>query len=204
MPVYKPVTKQGINTFEKIVETAKVLFSETGYKSTSINKIIEEAKIATGTFYIYFKDKISLYEYILNNYQTKIRNHINDAVARVDSRYEKEREGLKAFIMFAAQDRLAYNIIWESLFVEKKLFVDYYESFSEKYVKGLARSLKNDEIRDVDLETLSYILMGIANFVGLQIMFKRKNDSDPIDEKSIDAIVDSVMDILANGMFKKK
>ncbi len=202
MDYYSPVTKQGISTFDHIIETAKKLFAEKGYNSTSINKIIQEAGIATGTFYIYFKDKLSLYEYILNDYKFKIRKHLNNAIKGYTTRYDIEYHGIKAFITFASQDILSYNIIWESLFVDRNLFIDYYSNFAKSYMHVLEHSKELNEIRDIDLETLSYILMGIANFVGLQAIFKTVEQGKPLDEEKIDKLVKIVMDVLSKGMFK--
>ena len=49
----------------------------------------------------------------------------------------------------------------------------------------------------VDIRTLSYIFMGIANFVGLQAIFK-----DNITEEEIDILVEQAIFIIQNGAFK--
>jgi len=194
-----PKRKDGQITFSRIIETAKKLFSVNGYQATSINEIIEKSKIATGTFYLYFDDKFALYSYVLLQYRKAIRQAISQGIRDAKTRYDKERLGLKAFLMFAWKDPLAYRIIWESMFADKELFQDYYETFSKDYVRQLGTAVTNDEVRDdIDLETLSYILMGISNFVGLQVLFKKN-----MNEKEIDKITLEVMKILNHGMFIK-
>lgn len=42
---------------ERIIQTATALFHTQGYNSTGINQIIEEAKVAKGSFYYNFKSK---------------------------------------------------------------------------------------------------------------------------------------------------
>lgn len=197
----QPVTSHGIKTFNKIIDTAKVLFAEKGYNSTSINKIIEDANIATGTFYIYFDDKLSLYTYILKEYKQKIREYIHKRTVNCETRYDLEREGIKAFIEFAYLDHLSYNIIWESLFVDRALFQEYYETFASRYMVGLEAAQENNELQEIDIETLSYILMGISNFVGLQIIFKKHNKI-VLSEEDLDFYVDQIMLLLKRGVFK--
>lgn len=194
-----PRTKQGQQTFDNLVQVSKDLFAERGYHSTSVNTIIKEAGIAAGTFYIYFKDKFSLYKYILQDYHKKIRAYIREATKDITSRFEQERQGIKAFIQFALADNHAYNIIWESMFVDQSLFVEYYEHFSLRYQHSLEESYQTGEVRNTNFETLSYILMGISNFVGLQVMFKKD-----ITETQLEKILDDVMDVLVNGMFVTK
>ncbi len=193
-----PKTKHGHKTFDNIIASGKRLFSSKGYLSTSVNDIIAESGVAAGTFYIYFNDKLALYTYILNDYKKKIRETIHEDTKHCTNRHDMEREGLKSFIHFAYQDNLAYNIIWESLFIDKSIFQDYYENFAQRYMEGLKKSQAKGEVRDVDFETLSWMLMGIANFVGLQVLFRVH-----VTEEELDRVADSVMDILSNGMFKK-
>ena len=193
-----PKRRDGQKTFDQIIETAKKLFSKNGYLATSINEIIDKSGIATGTFYIYFDDKFALYSYILAKYRKLIRKTISEAIKDAHTRYDMERLGLRAFLKFAWEDPLAYRIIWESMFVDQKLFKEYYQTFSVDYQRQLKRSVENHEVKDdIDLETLSYILMGISNFVGLQVLFR-----DTLTDKDLDRICDEVMKLLNNGMFK--
>ena len=196
-----PITKHGNKTFTRIIETAKKLFAEQGYLTTSINTIIEKSNIATGTFYIYFDDKLSLYKYILAEYKTKIREHLRKATEDCKTRYEMEREGIKSFIKFAYEDPLSYNIIWESLFINREIFQDYYEQFAQRYILGLEAA--KTELEEIDLETLAYILMGIANFVGLQVIFK-KNNKIKLSDKDFDFYTDQIMRLLRSGIFLDK
>lgn len=193
-----PKTQTGFKSFYRIIDVSRKLFAENGFLATSTNQIISEAKVAIGTFYIYFDDKRAVYDYLLNDYSKRIRKEIQAAVKDLPTRYLKEREGLKAFIKFSLHDRLSYRIIWESMFVERQLFVDYYTNFAQTYMKQLQIAVDAGEVDAViDLETLAYALMGISNFVGLQIAFK-----ESITDEEIDKIVDQVMYILQNGMFK--
>jgi AcrR family transcriptional regulator len=192
-----PKRKDGQKTFDQIIDTAKKLFSNKGYQATSINEIIDKAGIATGTFYLYFDDKFALYSYLLAQYRKSIRKAISEGIHDANTRYEKERLGLRSFLKFAWQDPLAYRIIWESMFADQALFREYYETFSRDYVRQLQHAVNDGEVRnDVDLKTLSYILMGISNFVGLQVLFR-----ETFTEKDLDEIADQVMKILKSGMF---
>lgn len=193
-----PKTESGIKTFNKIVSTGKKLFAKNGFQATSINDIISKSKIAAGTFYIHFDSKLALYLYILDLYKVSIRKASALAIAGLNTRYDIEKAGIKAFIMYAKKDPLAYRIVWESLFVDFNIFRNYYASFAKSYMDHLKVHVNSNELRsDMDLEVLSYILMGISNFVGLQIIFK-----DDIDEHEIDRIIDQAMDILSKGIFK--
>lgn len=50
---------------ESLVKIAFEMFLSNGYENTSVDKIIEEAKIAKGTFYYYFESKEQLLEEVV-------------------------------------------------------------------------------------------------------------------------------------------
>jgi len=205
MPVDKadfrlPRTKVGQKTFDKIIRTGRKLFANNGFQATSVNDIIAKSKVAAGTFYIYFDNKLALYLYLLEQYKTSIRKASANAIVGLTTRREIEREGLKAFIQYVRRDPLAYKVVWESLFVDFKIFRDYYESFAASYVYHLKKFADNGEIRgDVDLETVAYVLMGVSNFVGLQILFRNE-----AEEAEVDRVVDEAMKLLDTGLFQKR
>ncbi|MGE0003934.1 MAG: TetR/AcrR family transcriptional regulator [Candidatus Izemoplasmatales bacterium] len=193
-----PKTKVGEKTFQRIIRTGKKLFAKNGYHSTSINDIIAKAKVAAGTFYIYFDNKLALYLYLLDEYRISIRHASSVATKNLTKREDIEREGLKSFIQYVRKDPLAYKVVWESLFVDYEIFKEYYTSFSHSYVHHLQTFVENGEVRnDLDLETVSYVLMGISNFVGLQILFE-----DNVSDERVDEVVNESMKILRNGLFK--
>jgi len=48
-----------------IISSAMQEFSQSNYNTASINQICKKAKIAKGSFYQYFNDKLDLYVYIM-------------------------------------------------------------------------------------------------------------------------------------------
>ncbi|HPN61238.1 MAG TPA: hypothetical protein PLO88_03775, partial [Bacilli bacterium] len=109
-----------------------------------------------------------------------------------------EKAGIKAFLSYVHKDPLAYKVIWESLFVDSNIFVDYYSDFSKSYIHQLEKHVPEEINKTIDLETLSFVLMGISNFVGLQVLFKKE-----CTDEEIDRIADEVMKILSFGIFNK-
>jgi AcrR family transcriptional regulator len=193
-----PKTKVGEATFKKIIRTGKRLFAKHGFQATSINDIIAKSKVAAGTFYLYFDNKLALYMHLLEEYKRDIRLTSATAVTGYQTRYEIEREGLKSFIRYVRKDPLAYKLIWESMSVDPNIFKEYYQSFAASYGFHLKEYVEKGQVRDdIDLETASYILMGIANFVGLQVLFQ-----EDIDEAEIDRIVDEAMKMIDSGLLK--
>ena len=60
-----PKTPKGVETLNNILSAAAQLIYERGYYGANISDITKRAGVATGTFYVYFNSKISLYRYLL-------------------------------------------------------------------------------------------------------------------------------------------
>ena len=198
MDITLPKTKKAWEKFSRIITAADNEFFEKGYEKTSIANITAAANIAVGTFYLYFTDKLSLYHYILFDYQKRIKQYVNSRIENCKTRKEKERIGLIAWLEFINDNPHTYNIIWQSLAIDKSLFVDYYSNFEKSYKRGLEKD--KNELIDIDLDHLSFTLMGISTFLGLKPML---NTGERLSEEEIVQIADSITTILSTGLFKK-
>lgn len=190
-----PKTKLGQSKMEKLLAASEELFAKNGFYGTSISDICKHAGTAVGTFYIYFGTKTDVYKYLMETYKKEIKDRLSESIAGCSTRYEKEREGIKCFIKYAVAVPNVYNIIWGSLSIDRQIFVDYYESFAASYSRSLKGDLDNMTVGDT--ESLSYMLMGISNFLGLKAMFTNMTDEE------IDKMVDeTIMPAISRGIFK--
>ena len=92
MEVKIPVKKKAKEKFDKIIKSADQEFYEYGYEKASIANITRNADVAVGTFYLYFEDKLSLYHYILFDYQSRIKNYQNERIVGCKTRKENGKE----------------------------------------------------------------------------------------------------------------
>ena len=192
-----PTTKKAKEKFDKLISAADKLFAENGYEKTSIANITSLANVGVGTYYLYFEDKISIYHYVLFDYQSRIKRYIASRIGNIKDRSEKERIGLIAWLEFINDNPNTYDIIWQSLAVDRNLFVDYYKKFSESYERGLEND--KDQLIDINYEHLALALMGISSFMGLKIMI---NDGKKLSTDEIETMANSIIGSLKNGLFK--
>ena len=176
-----PKTKKAREKFDRIIAAADLHIYTYGFEKASIANITSAADVATGTFYLYFKDKLELYHYLLEDYQKRIKEYIKYRSTGCKTREEKERMGLIAWLEFVNDNPHTYSIIWQSLAINKSLFIDYYKKFSSSYKKGLDKDV--DQLIDVDSEDLSLMLMGISTFLGLKGMIKDEIKLEDIDNE---------------------
>jgi len=194
--INRPKTKKGRETLNRIVSAAAQEFYEKGYHNASINDITRRAGVASGTFYVYFDGKYNLYKFLLLQCSHMIRKYLNQAVRDCATRRDVEEVGLREWLKFVRENRYMYHIIWESLYIDKQLFTDYYVSFCRSYMRGIDAAKAAGEIRsEIDSEVLAYTLMGASNFLGLNWGLFKDYPTD------VDKVVESFMHIICAGIF---
>lgn len=188
--INKPKTEKGEKTLNNIIEGAEKVFREKGYNGSTVKDISKEAGVSVGTFYIYFKDKKSIYDYLLLSYSRYIRSQIAKRTANLTSRREAEREGLLVFLEIVRENPHIYNIIWESLYIDKHKFFKYYMNFASRYQEGIEEAKESGDMReDLDSEIVAWMLMGMSNFLGLRyVMFDQDRDLEEIAELALRVI----------------
>ena len=194
--INRPKTKKGRETLNRIVSAAAQEFYEKGYHNASINDITRRAGVASGTFYVYFDGKYNLYKFLLLQCSHMIRKYLNQAVRDCATRRDIEEVGLREWLKFVQANRYMYHIIWESLYIDKQLFTDYYVNFCRSYMRGIDAAKAAGEIRpDIDSEVLAYTLMGASNFLGLNWGLFQDYPTDT------EKVVESFMQIIGAGIF---
>ena len=90
----------------RLLNTAFKLFTEKGIKNTSIQEIVDNAKVAKGTFYLYFKDKYEIRDVLITKKSEKL---FSEALTKMRKNYLKDFSAQIIFIINYVIDELAKN-----------------------------------------------------------------------------------------------
>ena len=141
---------------EKLLSSAYKLFTEKGINATSIQDIVDDANIAKGTFYLYFKDKYDLQNKLIIKKSQKL---FKDAIDNLDKNVIINFEDQLIFVIdyiinIVSKDKTLIN------FIEKDLSLGIYSDVNEIinsnetgikqiFIKGLKEhniKLKNPDV----------------------------------------------------------
>jgi len=162
-----PTTPRGQRTRQKLLTAAEEVFGELGYHNAGIVEITQHADVALGTFYLYFPDKKSIFQDLVRTLNTRLRAAIGERIRDIDDRLEQEVVGFETFFEFVRKHKNLYKVILQAETVDEELYRWHYRTLAEGYVRGLRRAQAAGQVRnDLDAETLSYSLMGIAQGLG--------------------------------------
>lgn len=107
------VESNKLQKFNSLLDTAFNLFTTKGVNKTSIAEISEQAGIAKGTFYLYFKDKYDIRNKLVSHESSKL---FKNAVAALDEHIKKSSDATGEGVNEAADEcpagSIEYNIIF--------------------------------------------------------------------------------------------
>ena len=146
--------KEG-NKEKDIIEAAIKVFAKYGYHNSKISKIAETANVATGSVYVYYKNKEDILLKIFSELWSRLYSEL-DVIASNSSISSIEK--LDAMIdlifdVFAEKPDLAMVFVNEQNHLErsnKKEFTNYYDKFLDKgeviVRKGISDGLISENI----------------------------------------------------------
>lgn len=188
-----PVTARGEATRRKLLAAAEIEIGEKGFHVASVSSITTRADVGQGTFYLYFHSKDEIFLTLVGDIGRRLRKHMALAVEGAPNRIAAERLGLQGFFEFAQAHPGLYRIVQESQFVDVAVFRQYYERLAQSYAEDIAEATAKGELSPGDPVARAWSIMGIGHFVGMRWCLWQS-------EVPSAALVDSVMDLIANGI----
>ena len=200
---------------ELIVSSAKKVILEKGYKNISVEDITNEAGIAKGSFYTYFKSKNLVIDYILEEVIAKRKNEFkldkrksleNTIKSLVRTRIKLDDEKLKENLVLVNLFRNVASLDEKTLMLLKeleKVIIERMESIILDYPKEI-------KIEKKDIKFYSKMLNNIiSNYKTFTLFFSEKSNQFITDieevkkkyqtedfERNVEIISKSILKIL--------
>jgi TetR/AcrR family fatty acid metabolism transcriptional regulator len=156
--------KEG-NKEADILEAAIKVFAKFGYHNSGISQIAKEAGIASGSVYLYYKNKEEVLASIFRKVWEQLYNEITKINNRKDLSSIDKLEYLidVIFDVFSINPSLATVFVNEQIHlkIETSLFIKYYEKFFEKGEELVEEGIKDGSINpNINVKTFKFFLMG--------------------------------------------
>ncbi len=186
---------------EQILNAAKKLFTNYGFKKVSMDEIASEAGVTKKTVYTYFSSKEELLKYCIKEELQNMRKIIENVESKkLDFmetvhqviynllKYKKNCKFLK--MLFNESEILKSEQLKENLKIVDKEIQNYIRKELE-----LAIQKEKIEVQNVDIMTFLIYKMYIA------LMIDWNEDYKKLDEKEI---ADNILHFLVNGLKRKE
>lgn len=186
---------------QKILTHARDVFARRGYHDAKIDDIVAAAGIARGTFYLYFEDKRTVFEEIVDRAFTQI----GMAIVRVDPNdtgrtvADQVYENIRRIVATLLGDRPTTKILLADAVGLDPTFDRKLQAFYEVVENLLVESLREGQDLGVvapgDARMFAYLILGAMKETLCQVV---RRDA-PYSEKEI---VDGIYDFLGQGCLR--
>ncbi len=167
-------------TKEKILKVSRTLFSEHGYKGTSVRKIASEVGIRESAIYNHYKNKEEIFleiskEIFSSPFSFEDEN-IRELALKGKPFLHKYAMQYK-LITFDKNNENMFKLLLIELLQNKELRGQFMSDFHDKNIKLLSEGffvmMQNNVIRSSDPMTISYEFLSTLFYIRLQITLMR-------------------------------
>ena len=176
----------------QVLRHAKRIFARKGYHRTNVADIISRARIARGTFYIYFQNKKDLFEELLEQVLTELASRILRLRVGPDSPdpVEQLRANLRRVVTYVLDERELTDILLNhSTGFDRDLdekILNFYDRIAALIQRSLDLGIEMQLVRQSDTRAIAYCILGaIKEVVGL-LSRGAAADTDKLVEEVLD------------------
>ncbi len=161
---------------ERLLESAKVLFSQKGYYATSVEDIVESAGFSKGAFYFYFKSKEELFKSLVEEMHLNIVKRLEVFLERDLPLEDTLVEHAKVFLEDIYQNRhIAQIFLFQLVGTNEEFRELYYTKVShlrELLTKMVDRAIQRGEITYKNAENIVNLCVGFLRMLVLEYVFR--------------------------------
>lgn len=189
---------------EEILKAALKIFSQKGFKGATTREIAEEAGVAEGTIFRYFKTKKEILFSLLEPYIVKT---LADTIEEVSG--ENDEVILKAILKNRLKLISENKSLVKLLLIETQFHPEIKEQFVQQVViravvlieQFITKRIQAGAFRDVDPGIAARIFIGMA---GVFVVWREFLQADKFISFDDDKVIDESVNIFLNGLRTKQ
>jgi len=185
---------------QSIQEATMRVIARKGMAAATMQEIAEEAGVAKGTIYLYFRDRDELVEKTFETAMTQLGDRI-DKVLETDLSFEdKLREALRVRLAFFRENREFFRLYLSLRMPEgtpqqqrrqKRTCHPQYRARIQKFADVLKDAMKRGEIRDYEQYRLALFVIEGSTAI---ILERLTEDAPPPEEADVDFMTQLILD----------
>lgn len=192
----KPLAKE--ERKQQLLHAAIECFGQKGYHATQISDIIEKAKVARGTFYLYFQGKREIFDYVMTELfgqvQKEIRTIPKEAYTEIPAQIMGNIKRVLTLLM--NKPSFAKILISEAVGLDEELdsrLRTFYNHILNYIRRGLTQGQEMGFVRDGHIEIMAVSLLGCLKEVLYQhLLGTEKATPDEMTEEIYQMVIGAV------------
>jgi AcrR family transcriptional regulator len=163
-----------------IAEAAKDLFTNFGYKAVNMDSIAERANVGKGTIYLYFKDKETLFYYLLEEAIEEFNILLEGIKAKKMPLSDEIVETVYTLLVFRKNQKFLFKIMTEAREMNIQIAKTGVQMIDGQ-IKNYLESRLSAIIKNINPEILAFAIIKVFS----ALAFEWEEDHEPLDERRI-------------------
>ncbi|HEX7705395.1 MAG TPA: TetR/AcrR family transcriptional regulator [Thermoanaerobaculia bacterium] len=190
---------------QSIQEATMRVIARKGMAAATMQEIAEEAGVAKGTIYLYFRDRDELVEKTFERAMGLLMEQVDEALDRETGIEEKIRSVMSAQLAFFSANREFFRLYLSLRMPEgspqqqrrqKRTCQPQYRSHVQKLADVLSTAMERDEIRRVDPYRLALFIIEGSTAV---ILERLGEETSPDERADMEFITTLILDGIRKG-----
>lgn len=194
---------------EAILEAAKAVFGDKGYHQASVHDIIDEARIARGTFYLYFSSKQDLFGELVTEFLGVVRQQVRRIELGPDA--DPPRDQLRDNFRRIVTSVLEHGAVASIILRDSRGFDDESRARVDAFFDSTLQ-LMRDAIRvgqglqlvgPCDVNVVSVVALGGLRAALVRMLDAKAagaSDPDAASFTQLEAVADEMLDFFLRGV----
>lgn len=184
---------------EQIIEAARNLFHQFGFKKVSMDEIAKEAGVTKKTIYMYFSSKEELLKYFIQEEITNMEEIVEEVEANNTDPFEAVNQAIYKILQYRKHQDFLNIIAKEAEWLRNPVIIESLNLIDNKiqnYIRTKLQSAKEKgfiDYKDLDVTTFLIYKMYIALIIEWNPKDKELNEQ---------MIAETIADILKKGLRK--
>ncbi len=162
--------QQVVSEFRRaeIIDAARSVFARKGFASGIMDEIAQEAGVAKGTLYLYFRSKTEIYKAVLDHDMKALKESTLNRIDAAMSLREKIHAFALARIQNSVEKREFFRIMDSesgALTYTRSQYRDWLREPVQHLAMAIEKASKRREIRDLDAEKTAWLITDMTRGV---------------------------------------
>ncbi len=184
----------------ELLAAARNVFAARGYHDAKIDDIVAEASVSKGTFYLYFPDKRSIFEALVDN----LRQQLEQSIVRVDllgDVAEQVRQNIRSVLDAFLADPALTRIFFSYAAGLDPEFVQKVRAAEQVLLQILDEALRDGQALGIVEQGDPHVL-AVFTFGGLKHLLLDACERAPLPLPERERVVDEIFRMLDHGYLR--
>lgn len=169
----------------QIVETAKRLFTDYGYKRVTMDEIAKGSGVVKNTIYQYFKDKDDLLKYFITQEISKMKDIVEEIENTSKTTFEMLHNTIYELLIYRKNQKFLITIAKEAKSLQTNSTCESIKMIDESIINYIEEKIKlgikKNVVRNCNTKVTAFALFEVY----VALAFKWEEENEPLNEQEI-------------------